>query len=153
MPSASPRSARGRRAINDINMVPFIDVMLVLLIIFMVTAPLITTSTIELPSVGQASRRPDKVIEVIVKKDASLSIKAEKKNIPVRLEGLAQAVVDTANANRSTRDGTANNDPERAFAVVISADRAVKYDAVVQVMDALKKAGIARVALSVSASR
>ena len=138
---------------NEINMVPFIDVMLVLLIIFMVTAPLITPSTIELPSVGQASRRPYKVIEVIVKKDASLSIKAEKKNIPVRLEGLAQAVVDTANANRSTRDGTANNDPERAFAVVISADRAVKYDAVVQVMDALKKAGIARVALSVSASR
>ncbi len=147
------KRGRSRRTMNEINMVPFIDVMLVLLIIFMVTAPLITPSTIELPSVGQASRRPDKVIEVIVKKDASLSIKAEKKNIPVRLEGLAQAVVDTANANRSTRDGTANNDPERAFAVVISADRAVKYDAVVQVMDALKKAGIARVALSVSAAR
>ena len=147
------KRGRSRRTMNEINMVPFIDVMLVLLIIFMVTAPLITPSTIELPSVGQASRRPDKVIEVIVKKDASLSIKAEKKNIPVRLEGLAQAVVDTDNANRSTRDGTANNDPERAFAVVISADRAVKYDAVVQVMDALKKAGIARVALSVSASR
>ena len=147
------KRGRSRRTMNEINMVPFIDVMLVLLIIFMVTAPLITPSTIELPSVGQASSRPDKVIEVIVKKDASLSIKAEKKNIPVRLEGLAQAVVDTANANRSTRDGTANNDPERAFAVVISADRAVKYDAVVQVMDALKKAGIARVALSVSASR
>jgi len=147
------KRGRSRRTMNEINMVPFIDVMLVLLIIFMVTAPLITPSTIELPSVGQASRRPDKVIEVIVKKDASLSIKAERKNIPVRLEGLAQAVVDTANANRSTRDGTANNDPERAFAVVISADRAVKYDAVVQVMDALKKAGIARVALSVSASR
>ena len=147
------KRGRSRRTMNEINMVPFIGVMLVLLIIFMVTAPLITPSTIELPSVGQASRRPDKVIEVIVKKDASLSIKAEKKNIPVRLEGLAQAVVDTANANRSTRDGTANNDPERAFAVVISADRAVKYDAVVQVMDALKKAGIARVALSVSASR
>jgi biopolymer transport protein TolR len=147
------KRGRSRRTMNEINMVPFIDVMLVLLIIFMVTAPLITPSTIELPSVGQASRRPDKVIEVIVKKDASLSIKGEKENIPVRLEGLAQAVVDTANANRSTRDGTANNDPERAFAVVISADRAVKYDAVVQVMDALKKAGIARVALSVSASR
>ena len=147
------KRGRSRRTMNEINMVPFIDVMLVLLIILMVTAPLITPSTIDLPTVGQASRRPDKVIEVIVKKDASLIIKAEKENIPVRLEGLAQAVVDTANANRSTRDGTANNDPERAFAVVISADRAVKYDAVVQVMDALKKAGIARVALSVSASR
>ena len=147
------KRGRSRRTMNEINMVPFIDVMLVLLIIFMVTAPLITPSTIELPSVGQASRRPDKVIEVIVKKDATLSIKAEKENIPVRLENLAQVVVDTANANRSTRDGTSNNDPERAFAVVISADRAVKYDAVVQVMDALKKAGIARVALSVAASR
>ncbi|MDX1331341.1 MAG: biopolymer transporter ExbD, partial [Burkholderiaceae bacterium] len=58
------KRGRSRRTMNEINMVPFIDVMLVLLIIFMVTAPLITPSTIELPSVGQASRRPDKVIEV-----------------------------------------------------------------------------------------
>ena len=58
MPAVASRG-RGRRTINEINMVPFIDVMLVLLIIFMVTAPLITPSLIDLPSVGKASRQPD----------------------------------------------------------------------------------------------
>ena len=76
---ASPmRRSRKRRTMNEINMVPFIDVMLVLLIIFMVTAPLITPSTIDLPTVGEASRRPDKVIEVFVNKDASLASKQTK---------------------------------------------------------------------------
>ena len=60
---------RGRRTINEINMVPFIDVMLVLLIIFMVTAPLITPSQIDLPSVGQAGRQPDRFVQVIVNKN------------------------------------------------------------------------------------
>jgi biopolymer transport protein TolR len=65
MPSLVSRG-RGRRTINEINMVPFIDVMLVLLIIFMVTAPLITPSVIDLPSVGKAARQPDQVIQVII---------------------------------------------------------------------------------------
>ncbi|MFZ4625597.1 MAG: biopolymer transporter ExbD, partial [Rhodoferax sp.] len=60
MPSVVSRG-RGRRTINEINMVPFIDVMLVLLIIFMVTAPLIAPSMIDLPSVGQAAKQPDQV--------------------------------------------------------------------------------------------
>jgi biopolymer transport protein TolR len=68
MPSVAHRG-RGRRTISEINMVPFIDVMLVLLIIFMVTAPLITPSLIDLPSVGRASKQPDQVIPVIVGKD------------------------------------------------------------------------------------
>ncbi|MDC0112975.1 biopolymer transporter ExbD, partial [Burkholderiaceae bacterium] len=111
---ASPmRRSRKRRTMNEINMVPFIDVMLVLLIIFMVTAPLITPSTIDLPTVGEASRRPDKVIEVFVNKDASLSIKTDKDRVPVKLVDVAQRVIEAANQNRSTRDGTANNDPNR----------------------------------------
>ena len=65
MPTSAPRSARGRRAINDINMVPFIDVMLVLLIIFMVTAPLISPSVIDVPSVGKAAAQPEQVIQVL----------------------------------------------------------------------------------------
>ena len=60
MPSVSHRAgSRHRRTINEINMVPFIDVMLVLLVIFMVTAPLITTGLVDLPSVGQAKRKPE----------------------------------------------------------------------------------------------
>ena len=57
---------RRRRSMNEINMVPFIDVMLVLLIIFMVTAPLITTGVVDLPSVGQSAARPQSVIELVV---------------------------------------------------------------------------------------
>ena len=71
MPAIVSRG-RGRRTINEINMVPFIDVMLVLLIIFMVTAPLITPSVIDLPSVGKANKQPDKVIEIVIGKDEAL---------------------------------------------------------------------------------
>ena len=71
MPAVSHRG-RGRRTINEINMVPFIDVMLVLLIIFMVTAPLIAPSVIDLPSVGKAARQPDQIIQVILGKNDSL---------------------------------------------------------------------------------
>jgi biopolymer transport protein TolR len=68
MPSMVSRG-RGRRTMNEINMVPFIDVMLVLLIIFMVTAPLITPSVIDLPSVGKAAKQPDQVVQIIIGKD------------------------------------------------------------------------------------
>ena len=65
MPAVSTRG-RGRRTISEINMVPFIDVMLVLLIIFMVTAPMITPSMVDLPSVGKAAKQPDQVIQIVV---------------------------------------------------------------------------------------
>ena len=74
MPSMISRG-RGRRTISEINMVPFIDVMLVLLIIFMVTAPLIAPSVIDLPSVGKAAKQADSVIQIIINKDESLELK------------------------------------------------------------------------------
>jgi len=74
MPAVSSRG-RGRRTINEINMVPFIDVMLVLLIIFMVTAPLITPSVINLPTVDRANKQPDKPIEIVIKSDDEVQIK------------------------------------------------------------------------------
>jgi biopolymer transport protein TolR len=65
MAAVAPRGGRARRrAMAEMNMVPFIDVMLVLLIIFMVSAPLITTGLVDLPSVGKAARQPEKWIEV-----------------------------------------------------------------------------------------
>jgi biopolymer transport protein TolR len=130
-------SRRGRRTINEINMVPFIDVMLVLLIIFMVTAPLITPSTIELPSVGSANRQPDQVIQVLVSKDGGLQIKPDANPArTIALPALADAV-------RRAQTGQTNS------AVVISADRSVAYERVVQVMDTLQRAGVQRVGLSV----
>ena len=75
MASTAPRGrGRGRRTISEINMVPFIDVMLVLLIIFMVTAPLIQPSMIDLPSIGKANQQPDIVVEVILRKDQSIEV-------------------------------------------------------------------------------
>jgi biopolymer transport protein TolR len=138
MPATSSRSrgGRGRRTIAEINMVPFIDVMLVLLIIFMVTAPMITPSMVDLPSVGKAARQPDKVIQIVIEKNESLSLVSEGKTLSATLGSAA------ANVKRLVGDG-ANT------AVVISADRSVKYETVVQVMDSLQRAGIARVGLSV----
>jgi biopolymer transport protein TolR len=135
MPAVSSRG-RGRRTINEINMVPFIDVMLVLLIIFMVTAPMITPSVVDLPSVGKAAKQPDQVIQIVVQKDDSLEMVNDSKTQKTNFDNLANSV-------RLAQTGQANS------AVVISADRNVKYETVVKVMDTLQRAGIQRVGLSV----
>ena len=135
MPAVAGRG-RGRRTINEINMVPFIDVMLVLLIIFMVTAPMITPSMVDLPSVGKAAKQPDQVIQIVVQKDDSLEMLNDSKTQKINLDSLANSV-------RVAQTGQANS------AVVISADRNVKYETVVKVMDTLQRAGIQRVGLSV----
>ncbi|MBU3723223.1 MAG: ExbD/TolR family protein [Limnohabitans sp.] len=135
MPAVSSRG-RGRRTINEINMVPFIDVMLVLLIIFMVTAPMITPSMVDLPSVGKAAKQPDQVIQIVVQKDDSLEMVNDSKTQKINMDNLANTV-------RMAQTGQANS------AVVISADRNVKYEMVVKVMDTLQRAGIQRVGLSV----
>jgi biopolymer transport protein TolR len=135
MPAASSRG-RGRRTISEINMVPFIDVMLVLLIIFMVTAPMITPSMVELPSVGKAAKQPDQVVQVVIQKDERLELVSNGQTDSASLGSVAASV------KRLVGDGTNT-------AVVISADRSVKYETVVKVMDSLQRAGIARVGLSV----
>jgi biopolymer transport protein TolR len=135
MPTLVSRG-RGRRTINEINMVPFIDVMLVLLIIFMVTAPLITPSVIDLPSVGKAAKQPDQVIQIIIGKDESITMKMQEKSTSVGFKELASAV-------RRAQSGVTNS------AVVISADKNIKYETVVKVMDTLQRAGVQRVGLSV----
>ena len=135
MPAVSSRG-RGRRTINEINMVPFIDVMLVLLIIFMVTAPMITPSVIDLPSVGKATKQPDQVIQIVVQKDDSLEMVNDNKTSKINFDSLANTV-------QLAQTGQKNS------AVVISADRNVKYETVVKVMDTLQRSGIQRVGLSV----
>ena len=127
---------RGRRTINEINMVPFIDVMLVLLIIFMVTAPLITPSVIDLPSVGKAAKQPDQVIQLIIDKEDAIEMKIKDKSSTLRFKDLASAVKNAQSAATNS-------------AVVISADKNIKYESVVKVMDTLQRAGVQRVGLSV----
>ena len=137
MPAVSHRGSPRRRTINEINMVPFIDVMLVLLIIFMVTAPLITTGVVNLPSVGKSRQRPEHVVEVVIGADETVRLKVDGK------ETGAVALRDIAAKVRETQAGNANTP------VVISADRNVKYEAVVKLMDNLQRAGVQRVGLSV----
>ena len=134
--SAVSSRGRGRRTIAEINMVPFIDVMLVLLIIFMVTAPMITPSMVDLPSVGKAAKQPDKVIQVVIQKDERLELVSEGKTDSATLSSVAASVKNLISPDGNT-------------AVVISADRTVKYETVVKVMDSLQRAGVARVGLSV----
>jgi biopolymer transport protein TolR len=130
-----------RRTMNEINMVPFIDVMLVLLIIFMVTAPLIAPSLIDLPSVGKAAKQPDRVVQVLVAKDERLEVKNGDKTTAMNLKDIAPAVLQAQSGQ-----------PPGSTAVVISADRNVKYETVVKVMDTLQRAGVQRVGLSVQIS-
>jgi biopolymer transport protein TolR len=144
-------------------MVPFIDVMLVLLIIFMVTAPLITPSLIQLPSVGKAERAPDRVIQVLVGKEGELDLKTKDQTIRVNLDALAAAVLraqaskdataaggsGSSNAQSAAATGANNAVAPSDTAVVISADKGTRYENVVRVMDTLQRAGVTRVGLSV----
>ncbi len=141
MASVAPRGrGRGRRTIAEINMVPFIDVMLVLLIIFMVTAPLISPSVINLPSVGKAAKAPDRIIQVTIDKNEGLQLREGNTYKPASMRDLASQVQGML----QTAGGSASEVP-----VIIAADKGVKYETVVKVMDTLQKAGVQRVGLSV----
>jgi biopolymer transport protein TolR len=141
MPAVSHRGGSSRRrTISEINMVPFIDVMLVLLIIFMVTAPLITTGVVDLPSVGKSQQRPDHVVELVIGTDETVRLRVDGKNGPALTLANVPARVAVA------QDGN----PQTP--VVISADKGVKYEVVVKLMDTLQRNGVKRVGLSVKSS-
>jgi len=140
MPAMTSRG-RGRRTINEINMVPFIDVMLVLLIIFMVTAPLITPSVINLPSVDRANKQPDKPIEIVIKSDDLIELKKDPST------GSAGLQIPMAQIGRTVKASFGEGEQRP---VVISAEKTVKYETVVKTMEQLKKSGIDRVGLSVT---
>ena len=128
--------SRPRKSINQINVVPYIDVMLVLLVIFMITAPLINPGVVELPKVGmQLGGVPVAALEISVRKDQSLWLK-EGTTAPVRVsrDELIARILD-----RQTKN------PDQA--VVIAADGAVRYDDVMRVLDLLQQKGVHKVGL------
>ncbi len=132
---------RRRRTRNEINMVPFIDVMLVLLIIFMVSAPLLPTGVVDLPSIGKARKAPEKVVELVLLDDDRIKVRVNQKDagtVPV------SQVAKEVKAIQDESDSGGSNVP-----VIISAKKDVRYESVVHVMDVLQKAGVARVGLSV----
>ncbi len=135
------RTRRARRLNSHINVVPYIDVMLVLLVIFMVTAPLMAPSMVDLPQVAHASANPAVAIEVVVQKDGMLHLSDRDPNRALEQDTTLQALPALAQSRM-------HNKEERP--VVIAADKTVMYDTVLGVMDALKTAGISRVGLSVA---
>jgi biopolymer transport protein TolR len=130
---------RQRRLKNEINVVPYIDVMLVLLVIFMVTAPMMTTANIDLPSVGKAATMPAQPLEVAIKADQTLMLTDRAGN-------KGEIRVDRKELIRLVTAAQAKN-PEQP--VLIAGDRNVKYEAVLSVMDELQRAQVKRVGLLV----
>ncbi len=131
---------RRRGLMAEINVVPYIDVMLVLVVILMVAAPFVNPSLINLPSVNKASKAPEQVIEVIVYPDARLSLRSGKTLTPVDMPGL----VDGVKALQADH-------PE--IPVVIAADKDVRYEDVVNVLKLLQSADVPRVGLALRIER
>ncbi|MDE1953094.1 MAG: ExbD/TolR family protein [Betaproteobacteria bacterium] len=153
MATVQRSSGHRRRALAEINVVPYIDVMLVLLIIFMVTAPLITPSAVKLPSVGQATRAPDTVVEVDIKADKLLSVRLRDPKAKPGTTGLnpqptTMADLQKAVAGLAQQSGSTLAD----MPVLIAADKDVKYDDVIKVLNRLKESGVQRVGLAVQAT-
>ena len=141
MSTESFRSPRRRRTVNEINMVPFIDVMLVLLIIFMVTAPMLTPGAINVPSAGKSTKPPMKhVAYVLLSEDGSIRLKAGKNEQILSLQDLGAATVSWQ-AQESEES-----------AVLIQADKTLAYEHVVAAMGELQRAGVKRIALDVKSA-
>jgi biopolymer transport protein TolR len=142
MPSVSLSRGKRRRFVNEINVVPYIDVMLVLLVIFMVTAPLIPTGQIELPTVGQAGplQQQEAYVEIEVAADGGLTLRT--RNVPQPVErrvGRRELPI----ALRELRGGDVR------MPVVIAGDGKARYEQVLDVMDEVRGQGIQRVGLMV----
>jgi len=128
---------RTRRSMNQINVVPYIDVMLVLLVIFMVTAPLVNPGEIELPSVGSRLVAPAQPMEVTLKTDGTLLLRDQQAG------GGALAVSrDELVARIRAKQAKLPDQP-----VVIAADRAARYEDVLGVLDLLQRNGVRKVGL------
>ena len=128
---------RPRRAMAEINVVPYIDVMLVLLIIFMVAAPLINPGQIDLPQAAQKLDPAVAPLEVRVRSDGEIAVVDRNRStdeLRVTREQLAEFVRGAQRAH-----------PDQA--VVIAGDRSVRYEEVLRVLDLLQRSQVKRVGL------
>ena len=138
-----PAVHRKRGTISEINVVPYVDVMLVLLVIFMVTAPLITPSVIELPSVGKASQPRVVPMEVFVK--------ADNRGLVVRRRDGNGRIIDERDVSRAELAKVLKSarTKDQELSVLVGGDKNARYESVLQVMDELRKQGIQKVGLQV----
>jgi biopolymer transport protein TolR len=129
--------ARVRKQVAQINVVPLIDVMLVLLVVFMITAPFINPGQVELPSVNKTAVTPGLPLEVMIKADGQIVLRdraAANAELPVARDLLASEVKRILQAR-----------PEQP--VVISADKSVRYEEVMHTMSVLQAAQVTRIGL------
>ncbi len=138
---SSMRGSRTRKFKSEINVVPYIDVMLVLLIIFMVAAPLTNPSVINLPTAGLSTQPPSEYIEINLKADTTASIGITS--------GKDRSEAETASGRADLARRLADLHAEQPdMAVMISADKDIRYDEVIQIVAQAKKIGFARVGLA-----
>jgi len=124
---------------NQINVVPYIDVMLVLLVIFMVTAPMIQTGSIDLPSVSKAAQPPVAPLEVVIHADSTLALRDRSK-------GNSEIELGRADLVARLKAAQAKNSQQ---AILIAGDKSVRYEAVLNVMDELQKNQVTKIGLLV----
>jgi len=129
--------ARHRKSMSQINVVPYIDVMLVLLVIFMVTAPLITTTVIDLPSISRSNAPPAVPIEIIIKTKDNILVRDRD-----RTQSDRRVTQEELIKLLKSRQKEKNDVP-----VVIAADKTVAYGDVIDVMDLLQRNQIRKVGL------
>jgi len=129
------RSGKRRRLMADINVVPYVDVMLVLVVILMVAAPFVNPGVVELPTVAKAGQQKGSPVRVVVRSDGRISLLHDGVETAVQKGELPAAV-------QSRQKGDAKTP------VVIEADSKVQYDAVIGVMSILQNAGVQSVGLS-----
>jgi biopolymer transport protein TolR len=141
-PSSSLRGGRTRKFKSEINVVPYIDVMLVLLVIFMVAAPLADPSVINLPTAGKSALPPTEYIHITLKPetDSTIGVRGQKSGAgnPDTASGRVDLIAKLNALHRQNPD----------LPVMISADKDIKYDDVIQTISEAKKLGIDRVGLA-----
>src|SRR3954463_4316100 len=137
---------RRRGPMHEINIVPYVDVMLVLLVIFMVTAPLITPAVIDLPTVEKAGQPRVVPLEVYVKSDRGLVVRSrDRAGVIVSERTVSRG--ELAAAIKEVRGKNAE------LSVLVGGDKDARYEAVLQVMDELRKQGVTKVGLQVKLSQ
>ena len=126
-----------RRLMNEINVVPYIDVMLVLLIILMITAPLVNSGQIELPQIGKSLKPAIAPLEVTIKADKSLAIRDLALTTTERKVNRDELIAVIKKKQEKNKDQP----------VVIAADKNVRYEEVIKMMDILQKQRVTKVGL------
>ncbi len=141
--ASSMRGHRSRKFKADINVVPYIDVMLVLLVIFMVAAPLTNPGVINLPTAEKSSLPPSEYIQISLKPDAAeTTIGVTGKKAAQSKPESAPTRADLLQKLRALHE----SDPE--LAVMISGDKDIRYNEVIQIISEAKKIGFKRVGLA-----